>query len=536
MKKLYLIVITLLIVMLGSCTKLNREYKLNITNNLMSKNIDDEYRVFYQIFIGSFSDSNKDGIGDLRGIINRFDYLNDGDDNSGMSLGIEGIWLSPMMPSNSYHKYDVKNYMMIDPKFGTLDDFIELLELAHSRNVKIIIDLVVNHTSRNHPWFMEYKKARENNDLTNPYYDYYTTVHKDDLDLNKTYYPIYSGSEYYYEGNFSSEMPELNFDNENVKNEFEEIVKFWLDLGVDGFRLDAAKFIYYHETDKNIVFWEWFIEMAKSYKEDVYVVGEVWSSEREILEYYKNFNNFDFSFAELDGYIAQTARATMSVDEYTFQVKKYLDRVNEINNEAIISPFISNHDMDRAAGYLLLDDGLMYMAANLYILGPGNPYIYYGEEIGLKGFRGNANTDANRRLVMPWGDKDSVKNPVGTSYDESLQINGTVKKHLKDKDSLYNHYKKLIQIRKAVPEIARGGYLPLETNIYTVGGFISSYQGRNILVLHNTGFEQKTINLNNYTNITFNDIVTAVGKGEAHFNSDDKTLVLDGLTSVIIKD
>lgn len=515
--------------------KINREYKLAINENLKSKEIHDEYRVFYQIFIGSFSDSNKDGIGDLRGIINRFDYINDGDDNSGKSLGIEAIWLSPMMPSNSYHKYDVKDYKAIDPSFGTLADFKELLELAHSRNVKIIIDLVVNHTSINHPWFMEYKKAYQNNDLNNKYRDYYTTVHKDDLELNKTYYPIFTGSDYYYEGNFSSQMPELNFDNKNVKEEIREIVKFWLDLGVDGFRLDAAKFIYYHETDRNVIFWEWFMEMAKSYKEDVYVVGEVWSSEREILEYYKNFNNFDFAFAELDGYITQTARAIMSVDEYTDSVKKYLDKVASINSEAIISPFISNHDMDRAAGYLLLDDGLMFMAANLYILGPGNPYIYYGEEVGLKGFRGTANTDANRRMKMPWGDKDKVKNPVGTSYDESLQINGTVKSQLKAKDSLYNHYKKLIQIRKANPEIARGNYLPLKTEIFTVGGFISSYMGENVLVIHNTGVNQKTINLKDYTDLDFNTIVGIIGMGDANLKYEDGILVLDGLTSVIVR-
>ena len=119
--------------------------------------IDDNYRTFYQIFVGSFSDSNEDGIGDLRGIINRFDYLNDGDINSGKSLGIQGIWLSPIFTSPTYHKYDTTNYYEIDPKFGTMDDLKELIALCEERNVKLILDLVINHTSHMHPWFKEFK-------------------------------------------------------------------------------------------------------------------------------------------------------------------------------------------------------------------------------------------------------------------------------------------------------------------------------------------------------------------------------------------
>ena len=115
-------------------------------------------RVYYHIFVGSFSDSNSDGVGDLRGIIERFDYLNDGDDASGKSLGIEGIWLSPIHPSPSYHKYDVKDYYAVDPKFGTEEDLKELIQLCKSRNVQLIMDLVINHTSSQHPWFIKFRE------------------------------------------------------------------------------------------------------------------------------------------------------------------------------------------------------------------------------------------------------------------------------------------------------------------------------------------------------------------------------------------
>ena len=138
--------------------------------------INDNYRTFYEIFVGGFSDSNYDGMGDLRGIINRFDYLNDGDLNSGESLGINGIWLMPIMPSPSYHKYDVANYKAIDKKYGTMEDFDELSKLCNERDVKLIIDLVLNHSSTQHPWFKECVESIKKGDLNNKFVDYYTIV------------------------------------------------------------------------------------------------------------------------------------------------------------------------------------------------------------------------------------------------------------------------------------------------------------------------------------------------------------------------
>ncbi|MBO7697752.1 MAG: alpha-amylase, partial [Erysipelotrichaceae bacterium] len=136
--------------------------------------IDDNYRVFYEIFTGSFSDSNGDGIGDLQGIINRLDYLNDGNVDSTKSLGIQGIWLTPIFKSPSYHKYDVDDYYEIDPAFGSQEDLDRLIAECHKRNVLLILDLAINHTSGNNHWFNEFYKAHQSNDVNNPYYDYYT--------------------------------------------------------------------------------------------------------------------------------------------------------------------------------------------------------------------------------------------------------------------------------------------------------------------------------------------------------------------------
>ncbi|MBR3704693.1 MAG: hypothetical protein IKM11_04335, partial [Oscillospiraceae bacterium] len=137
---------------------------------------DDNHRTFYQVFVGSFSDSNNDGIGDLRGVINRMDYLNDGNLNSDTSLGVQGIWLSPIFSSPSYHKYDAADYYKIDWRFGTEEDLKELADLCAQRNIKLILDLAINHTSSQHDWFVQFKQARMDGDASNPYYDYYSCV------------------------------------------------------------------------------------------------------------------------------------------------------------------------------------------------------------------------------------------------------------------------------------------------------------------------------------------------------------------------
>jgi alpha-amylase len=208
--------------------------------------------------------------------------------------------------------------------------------------------------------------------------------------------------------------------------------------------------------------------------------------------------------------------------------------VENVSSSAILTPFISNHDMNRAAGYLSVTDFRMQMAANLYLLTYGTPFIYYGEEIGMKGSRGSENTDANRRLAMLWGDKDTVRDPIGSTYSIDKQTNGTVKDQLKDPNSLYNHYKKVIMLRNANPEIARGVYTPLFfTGYSTFGGFLSTYNTLTVGVFHNTSEEAITIDLSLYTEFAFSTLGGYVGKGTATLNG--QTLTIDGLTSVVIR-
>jgi glycosidase len=510
------------------------EYRV-LDKELEGKTITDNYRTFYSIFVGAFSDSTGSGIGDIRGLLNRLDYLNDGKPNSGRSLGIEGIWLLPIMPSPSYHKYDVIDYYRIDRQYGTMEDFEELAAECKKRGISLIIDLVINHTSSQHPWFINARNAVKEGSFDDPFVKYYNLETK--IITGRTWYEFEKspdGTQYYYEGNFTHSMPELDLDNPVVRREILDIVKFWIDKGVAGFRLDAVSYYYYGEDHRNIQFLKWFNDECKKLKDDVFIVAENWSGTASIQNYYEAVNCFDFAMSGTQGDIYYTVQGIDSITEFTDRLASYQRQVLEKNPQAVLNPFVSNHDMDRAAGFLSVEDNIMYMAANLYILSSGSPFIYYGEEIGMKGSRGAETTDANRRLAMLWGDRDTVSDPRGSTYDKTNQTNGTVKSQLPKKNSLLNHYKRLIRLRNANPEIPRGIIESLNFSQYTtLGGFISSYNGSKVAVFHNTGERELSVDLSLYTDTNFSIIRGYAGKGKAVLNG--RILTVSGQTSVILK-
>ena len=486
-------------------------------------------RVFYEIFVGSFSDSDGDGIGDLRGIINRMDYLNDGDPASGKSLGIEGIWLTPIFLSPSYHKYDVTDYYQIDPVFGTLEDLRELIDLCHARDVKLILDLPLNHTGEENTWFREFLQAHKENRSSDGFYDFYTWIAGEESVPGGRRFRKMSNPSLYVEANFSDSMPELNFDSEAVRQAVLDVAVYWLEQGVDGFRFDAAKYPYYGEHDKNEDFWLWYMEELKKINPHIYTVAEVWDGDGIIERYLKAFNCFHFSTAMTEGLIAETARGA-DVNRFVLAAQKYLDRIHTINPEAMNIPFIANHDTDRAAGFLTVASGCMQMAANLYILTPGSPFIYYGEEIGLRGSRGGSNTDANRRLAMFWGDGDTVEDPEGSTYDKSKFVSAADRE--KSKGSILWHYRKLIAIRKAYPEIARGTYTALSFPNTKAGGFLCEWNGSVVGVFHNTTEGTKKLDLSGIEGLTLSEM-TWIGMDEAYL--DGSVLILGGQTSAVIR-
>ena len=434
--------------------------------------------VYYEIFVGSFYDTNEDGMGDLDGVTEKLDYLND--------LGVGGIWMMPIHPSPTYHKYDVVDYYDIDPKYGTMEDFDELITKANEYNIEIIIDLVLNHTSSEHPWFIEAKKNVLNGtcENENSYCDYYVFS----TTPQGKYYPI--GKGYYYEALFWDKMPDLNLDSENVRNEIKDILQFWLDKGVKGFRLDAVTSFYNQNVTKNTEFLRWLNETIDSIDEDAYVVGEAWTTNKTITDLYDSGIDslFQFSLSQADGLIASSIRSKQGYN-LANEVIKYNQMIKEANPDALNAVFISNHDQGRSAGYFKsTQPEYLKLMASIYLLMPGRSYIYYGEEIGLRG----SGKDENKRLPMIWDNNDNTGKTLGPSAADykSEDIMG-LKQQASDKNSLYNHYKQLIQIKNRYDVITDGTMesLNLNSNVYALRTYDDT---DDVIVIHNLS-DQKVV-------------------------------------------
>ena len=434
--------------------------------------------VYYEIFVGSFYDTNEDGMGDLDGVTEKLDYLND--------LGVGGIWMMPIHPSPTYHKYDVVDYYDIDPKYGTMEDFNELITKANEYNIEIIIDLVLNHTSSEHPWFIEAKKNVLNGtcENENSYCDYYVFS----TTPQGKYYPI--GKGYYYEALFWDKMPDLNLDSENVRNEIKDILQFWLDKGVKGFRLDAVTSFYNQNVTKNTEFLRWLNETIDSIDEDAYVVGEAWTTNKTITDLYDSGIDslFQFSLSQADGLIASSIRSKQGYN-LANEVIKYNQMIKEANPDALNAVFISNHDQGRSAGYFKsTQPEYLKLMASIYLLMPGRSYIYYGEEIGLRG----SGKDENKRLPMIWDNNDNTGKTLGPSAADykSEDIMG-FKQQASDKNSLYNHYKQLIQIKNRYDVITDGTMesLNLNSNVYALRTYDDT---DDVIVIHNLS-DQKVV-------------------------------------------
>ncbi len=415
--------------------------------------IDDNYRNYYEIFVRSFADSDDDGIGDLNGVTEKLDYLE--------NLGFTGIWLMPINESPSYHKYDVANYYEIDNSYGDIDDLKNLIEKAHEKNIKVIIDLVMNHSSL---YLNEFKLAsdayykflnkQELNEEEQRYYDYYCFYEneKDPNARGKTLYknPYYN---FYYEANFSKDMPEFNFDSTYVREDFEKIMKYYLDLGVDGFRLDAVLYYYLNNTQKNLEVLRWINDYVKSIKKDAYVVGESWSSAQIIEEYYSSgidsFFYFPGSTAYPDGlYLNSTNMDGRMVETFYEE----LEKINETSKEGIPAPFIDNHDMSRYVRVTSPEKTKFFYG--LLTITNGTTFTYYGDEVGMSG---NNPPDQNVRTSIRWGedngkyDTDQLSGVTKVEYPY-----GTVKENIEDENSILNYYKKANYLRNKFPSISRG--------------------------------------------------------------------------------
>ena len=499
-----------------------------------AKQSTDKYRNFYEIFVQSFNDSNGDGTGDIQGIIDKLDYLNDGDPNKGDDLGIDGIWLTPIMPSQSYHKYDVENYYDIDPAFGSLETFDKLVEECHKRGIKLIIDLVLNHISSQNPLFSKAaaEVARGNLNGNARYFE----IHENDY-FSRDTQVLPLGSKYSCEANFSTVMPEWNLNSKQTREEFTKIAKFWLDRGVDGFRLDACKF-YTNKTTNGTEFLTWFMKTCRGINPEVYVVGETWSDDSDIAELYKSGidSEFAFKFATTTGSISQSLMTQKGM-ALVAKVKNYDKKMADANPKEINAMFLSNHDQVRLSN-TFESKGLDWQkfAASVYMLFPGNSFTYYGEEIGMTS---PATTgDENFRTPMVF-DSDNMPEisveKLGSTFDPPK--NGGVEQQLKDKDSLLNFYRRIIKVKLQNPEISRGRITEVcDFDDDSVGAFFTEYDKNKVLIIHNFDSEEtKTLDITD--DMVPNAVVAAdlVGVQDGKAELKDGKLTLSPHSSVVIR-
>lgn len=445
---------------------------------------------WYSVFVRSFADSNGDGIGDLQGLIRKLDYLVD--------LGIEGIWLLPIHPAPSYHKYDVMDYYGIDPEYGTLNDFKKLVIEVHKRGLLLIIDLVVNHTSELHPWFKRALMSKRT-----VYRNYY--VWKDaryiPSDQQEQWHLPQSGirSEAYY-GLFWKGMPDLNFDNERVRRNVIEIARYWLDLGVDGFRIDAAMHIFPPDrNEENILWWQEFRAALDATGKKHFTVGEITESCAFIGPYLNKGLHTCFNF-ELAEHIIQAVlyeRHDCLAGWYQAVQNWYTSESGTVR-DAI---FLSNHDQTRIATRLKGDSAKIKLAATILCTFPGEIFIYYGEELGMTGDK----PDELIREPFLWsgsaGDP-SATHWVEAKYSTRKTISPLSQQH-DDIHSVFQHYRQLLQFRKAHPWLATATLSTIDCSESSVLIYTLSGEGRQWLIMHNlTGTPTELRKEENHTRFT----------------------------------
>lgn len=486
--------------------------------------------VVYQIYPRSFQDSNGDGIGDIQGIIKRLDYLQE--------LGIDAIWLSPVCRSpQDDNGYDISDYQDIDPMFGNLDDMEQLISEAKKRNIRIIMDLVLNHSSDEHRWFTEAKKSKDN-----PYHDYYVW-----RDGEEGVYPNDMGSAFggpawewvpelkqYYFHQFSVKQPDLNWENPKVRREIYDMILWWMDKGVGGFRLDVIDQIA-KEPDLKISnngprLHEFIQELSREtfQKGDLITVGEAWGADIDRAKLYSKPDGSEFSMVFQFEHMMLDQEPGKEKWDFCplpfVKLKKCLEKwQKELHGCGWNSLFWDNHDLPRIVSRWGNDREYRVEAAKMLATVlhgmEGTPYVYQGEELGMTNVRfdsieqyqdieirnmyrerlekGYAEKDImesiyakgrdNARTPMQWDDTENAGFTTGTPWlgvnPNYTEINA--RSQLQDENSVFHYYKKLIHLRKENSIFVDGDFtllLPEDENIFA---YVREYEGRKLLVAAN---------------------------------------------------
>lgn len=444
--------------------------------------------VCYEIFVRSFFDSDGDGVGDLPGLTQKLDYVNDGNPSSMRDLGANCIWLMPVAQSPSYHGYDVTNYYQVNREYGTNDDFKRFVAEAHRRGIRVLVDLVLNHSSSEHPFF---KSALL--DRASPYRDWFRwspTQRKGIGWEAPVWHRAPDRNEYYY-GLFWGGMPDLNLANPAVKAEAVRIAKFWLDeMKVDGFRLDAVS--HFFEASDSVRHASANHPWLRDYSREIrriapnsFTIGEVtYDTPAEILRYYPDQLDSYFIFEVADALIDAVRSGSRT------RLMASVERVQRDLPRGRWSPFLRNHDQTRTMTELKGDPARAKLAATLLLTLPGFPFVYYGEELGMIG----AKPDPRLRTPMPWTRGRAGGFTTGAAWEPLQPDSATANVQVQDNDpnSLLNHYRRMIHLRAANPALGFGDFVPLTATDKAVAAYARRKDGRVVLVIANLGNTRMT--------------------------------------------
>ena len=482
------------------------------------------YRTFYQILVYSFSDSNGDGVGDFKGISEKIPYLQD--------LGVEGIWLSPIHPSASYHSYDVIDYYGVKSIYEvegyTFDQLIADLKAV---DIDVILDLVVNHSSSNNLWFYEAQDAY-GRDEPNQYINWFNFSKTQSAE-----HPWGSPGRYH-EGIFASSMPDFNFDEPKVREEFIKIGKYWMERGIVGYRLDAAMHIFtdYSVADKwngdilekNIEWWQEFKSEIKKDYPNFYLIGEVWTATPKLERYYQtdidSLFNFDHA-SRAQGQLSATASMSSGFATHQRNIRGYQE-------EAIESYFLSNHDKPRLSSSLSNQNWLKMLGA-MTVLAPGNSFVYYGEEVGLKAVGSGNIPDRAYRTPMPWGDDKLTVSGLygnGAGYTSTTSSGKTIEEQMEDPTSLLSHYKNAIRIKNENFELKAGLAEFVSSSNALISIHRMTYKDTVSLVIHNGSSQAQT-----YTSpVALQGIKASISTSLAEATLEGQVVLLPPYSSTIV--
>ncbi|EGQ9938104.1 alpha-glucosidase [Vibrio vulnificus] len=496
--------------------------------------------VVYQIYPRSFCDSNNDGIGDLNGIIGKLDYLK--------TLGVNVLWLSPVYKSPmDDNGYDISDYQDIAAEFGTMADMQNLLAQAKARDIRVVMDLVVNHTSDEHPWFVEARKSKDN-----PYRDYYIWRDaKPDGSVPDDQGSIFGGSAWqwdeatqqYYFHLFSKRQPDLNWENPKVQQEVHKMMNWWIDQGIGGFRLDVIDLIG-KEIDKGITgngprLHPLLQEMNRATfgDKDLLTVGETWGATPEIAKLYSDPERHELSMVFQFEHITLTWQHGDKWNPIPLDLKQFKHVLTkwqtELSNQGWNSLFWNNHDLPRVVSKYGDDkryrvESAKMLATALHFL-KGTPYIYQGEEIGMTNvafeslvqykdietlnfYKVKTESGVSHQHMMDAiheNSRDNARTPMQWSASPNggfsqakpwIEVNPNypeinVEQALADSDSIFYHYQKLIELRKQHPAIVYGDFTPLFAEHDSVFAYVRSHQDEQLLVINNFSDQDVSLEL-----------------------------------------